>query len=99
MIKKEAWEEVLRFNKQKTFKQQIEFLKDNDLFIIFLDNDDQYVTIDTEKIDDFLDEEDKEIFVDKVSDIINILKISGYFGWTDGIFDLFKAIGINAEGV
>ena len=98
MKMKDFKELVIKFNKLTTFKEQLDFLKkNNDIFQVVLDNDCQHIQIKSDtKIEDVTFESDKYYeFIDEleINDFIGI----DYFGWNDGVVELFKYIGIDAE--
>lgn len=89
---KDIKKQIDDYNNIETFKEQLDFLKNNSLFCIHLDNDAYYISI-------IYNEED---YTEKQQKILGDLEISFNisedFGNRYGVFELFKAIGINCEG-
>jgi len=84
---------IKNFNKLETFKEQIDFLKENNKYLkVMLDNDDQYICFnDNVCIDSNVEIEEYNPF--------NNFKEIDYFYDSDGVFKLFEYIGINVDGV
>ena len=61
---------------------------------MFLDNDGEYIGLNSD-----LEYEDEENLSEEVYEKMNDFKINEYFGWTDGVFALFRYLGIKAESV
>ena len=89
----EIKKQVYGYNKIENFKEQLEFLKDNNLFIVCLDNDSYYISIIYNE-DDYNEKE-----LELLENLSINFNIDSDFGNRDGVFDLFEAIGIKCDGV
>lgn len=98
MTKKQVLKLVDEFNQCKTLKEQVQFLQGKRIFILYLDNDCQFISIDIKLIQD-LSEDEEDDFSEMIYDKLNVIKLSRYFGNSDGVFKLFEILDIRAEGV
>lgn len=85
---KQAKELAARYNKCTTDIERLKFLQNEPDLMVVLDNDATMVAFVTDDMDEELFEKVVDIDLDYFDD---------YHGWTDGVVELFKFAGINAE--
>ena len=98
MTKDQVLKLVEEFNQCKTLKGQIHFLQVNHIFILYLDNDCQFLSIDIDLVKNIFEDEQDD-FSEMIYEKLNKLKIDDYFGNSKGVLQLFEILNIRAESV
>jgi len=76
------------YNKCITDLERLRFLQDEQNLTVILDNDTTMVGFVLDNVDDEIESEVMDIDMNSFDD---------YHGWTDGVIQLFRFTGINAE--